>query len=102
MISMTSLMRQAAGAAVATAPRCWAAAPAGLQRRGFHASSASAGHGSHMSDNDPDALQREKERNLTGGRRLAADCLAGMEPMAAPGGDDAHLPAIRPAPLWPA
>lgn len=30
------------------------------------------GHGSHASDNNPDVLEREKQRNLQGGQPLHA------------------------------
>eukprot|EP00882_Tetradesmus_deserticola_P000405 GHRQ01000446.1.p1 GENE.GHRQ01000446.1~~GHRQ01000446.1.p1 ORF type:complete len:154 (+),score=45.62 GHRQ01000446.1:207-668(+) len=63
---MYSKIASAAAAGLAPQPNSVLFAAASAAKRLIHRSTAVMGHGSHTSDNNPDVLEREKQRNLQG------------------------------------
>ncbi|WIA38376.1 hypothetical protein OEZ86_001706 [Tetradesmus obliquus] len=100
---MYSKIASAAAAGLAPQPHSALFAAASAAKRLIHSSTAVMGHGSHASDNNPDVLEREKQRNLQGktpevvpgepgwNPNLASDSEAAVRAERAPSMDMAEL-----------
>jgi len=66
-----------------------------LARRFLHPSTVTMGHGSHSSDNKPDIIEQEKQRNLTGGGKGEAEGNAGLRCRSWPPGSGVYLQVLE-------